>query len=223
MNNLATNICGPAFATALLLASSVARAELVWAHKEVHLKATPLDQEVTARYPFKNTGTETVKFKLFKSACGCVSITTSTMVVPPGEQGEVTVKFTPEYRIGDQKRPIVVQFDDAAQSRMAIYLRVEIPEIVRPQPIFLKWNAEEALEPKTVTIVTDEQYPINSVRVRSAHPLWKTKVTPIENSRNYTLQVLPQRGTAPQAQYVEVEAKLTDGQVKRTNLYVVVR
>ena len=209
-------------AAAVLLAGSSASAELVWESKEVHLKASPLDKVVVARYPFRNDGTEVVKFKSFKSACGCIEITATTMAVQPGGKGEVTVKFTPEFRIGDQKRPIAVQFDDAKQSRMALYLRVEIPEIVRPQPIFLRWGPEEALEAKAVTIVTDEQYPVESVSVRTTNPLWVTTVTPTENSRNYTLQVLPKRRVS-QAQYVEVEAKLADGQVKRTNVYVVVR
>jgi hypothetical protein len=211
------------FAAALLLTGLSARAELTWEHKEVHLKASPDEQEVVARYPFRNDGTETVKFKTFRSACGCVAITTSTMAVPPGAKGEVTVKFAPEYRLGDQKRPIVVQFDDAKQSKMALYLRVEIPEIVRPQPIFLKWGEQEEIEPKAVTIVTDEKYPVESVRVRTCHPAWETKITPIENSRNYTLEVLPRRGPAPHSQYVELEAKLADGRLKRTNVYVVVR
>jgi hypothetical protein len=211
------------FASALFLGSFAAHGELLWERKEVRLKATPLEREVVAVYPFKNEGAETIKFKSFKSTCGCVSITTSTMVVPPGAKGEVTVKFAPEYRIGDQKRPIAVEFDDERRTRMALYLRVEIPEIVRTEPIFLKWGPEESLGAKTVTIITDDQYPVESVSIRPTNPLWETKVERIENSRNYTLQVLPKRGPTPQAQYVEVEAKLADGQTKRTNLYVVVR
>ena len=216
-------LCCSAFASALVFISSFAHAELIWEQKDLHLNAEPLQKEVIARYPFKNKGAEPVKFKSFKSACGCVSITASTMEVPPGGKGEVIVKFTPEFRLGDQKRPIVVQFDDAKQSRMALYLRVEIPEIVRPEPIFLRWGPEETLEPKTVTIVTDGKYPVESVSVRSKHPLWEAQITPIENTRNYTLQVVPKRGQGPLAQNVEVEAKLADGNVKRTNVYVVVR
>jgi len=196
---------------------------LSWETKEIHLKASPLDKEVVARYAFKNDGAEPVRFKSFDSTCGCVSITVSTMVVPPGECGDVVVTFAPEYRIGNQRRAIVVQFDDATQAKMALYLVVEIPEIVRPQPAFLKWAEGESIEPKSVTIVTDEKYPVESLRVLSVLPHWQTNIRQVENSRNYTLEVLPKRGPVPQGQYVEVEAKLTDGQVKRTNLYVVVR
>jgi Protein of unknown function (DUF1573) len=211
------------FVAALLVSVPLASAQLVWENKEVHIKAAPMEKEVVARYPFKNEGKEVVKFKDFRSACGCVSITTSTMVVPPGESGEVTVKFVPEHRLGDQKRPIAVQFDDEKQSRIALYLRVEIPEIIRPQPIFLRWGAEETLEPKSVTIVTDENYPVESMKVRSVHPLWDARVTPIANSRNYTLQITPKRGQGPQSRHVELEALLANGHIKRTNLYVVVR
>lgn len=223
MRRIAKALCCLALACAVLAVTPASRAELAWESKEIHLKATPVDKEVVARYVFKNEGTEPVKFKSFDSTCGCVSITVSTMVVPPGAKGDVSVTFAPEFRIGNQRRAIVVQFDDAKQSKMALYLVVDIPEIVRPQPVFLKWGEGEAIEPKSVTIVTDEKYPVESMRVRSIHPHWQTKVTRIENSRNYALEVLPKRGPAPQGQYVEVEAKLTDGQVKRTNLYVVVR
>lgn len=223
MKGFTKTLSHSAFTAALFLSASLANAELVWERKEVHLKALPTDKEVVASYPFKNEGTEPVKFKSFKSACGCVSITASTMVVPPGEKGEVTVKFTPEFRIGSQKRPIAIQFDDATQSKMALYLKVEIPEVIRPQPIFLKWGPEETMDPKAVTILTDEQYPVESVSVRSPHPQWEAKVVPIENSRNYSVQILPMRGREPQSRYVEVEAKMADGQVKRTNVYVVVR
>jgi hypothetical protein len=222
MNSLIRTIYQLVFA-AMLPGIPAARAELAWEQKEVRLKAAPEDKEVVAQYRFKNEGTETVKFKGFKSACGCISITSSLMEVPPGGQGEVSVKFVPEYRIGTQKRPIVVNFDDEQKSRMALYLTVEIPEIIRPQPIFLRWGPEETIGPKSVTIVTDVKYPVESMKVSAHHPQWQAKVVPVENSRNFTLEVLPKRGQTPQAQYVEVEAKLVDGQVKRTNLYVVVR
>ncbi|HET6408154.1 MAG TPA: DUF1573 domain-containing protein [Chthoniobacteraceae bacterium] len=206
-----------------LFTAIAARGEIVWEQREVRLKAAPEDKEVVATYRFKNDGSEQVKFKSFKSACGCISITSSMMEVPPGGQGELTVKFVPEHRIGTQKRPIAVQFDDEKKSRTALYLSVEIPEIIRPQPIFLRWGPEEAIAPKSVTIVADEKYPVESMTVRSKHPQWQAKVVPVENSGNYTLEILPRRAATPQAQYVEVEAKFADGQVKRTNLYVVVR
>jgi hypothetical protein len=97
MNSLTRTIYQLAIA-AMLLSVSAARAELVWEQKEVRLKAAPEDKEVVAQYRFKNEGTDTVKFKGFKSACGCISITSSLMDVPPGGQGEVSVKFVPEYR-----------------------------------------------------------------------------------------------------------------------------
>jgi hypothetical protein len=207
----------------LLLTTITASAELVWERKDIHIKATPLEKELVAVYPFRNDGNETVKFKSFKSTCDCVSITASTMVVPPGAKGDVTVRFQPEYRLGEQKRPIAVQFDDANQTRIALYLRVEIPEIIRTEPIFLRWGPDETIDAKSVTIVTDGKYPVEKVTARALNPHWSAKVVPIENSRNYTLQVLPKRSATPQAQYVEVEATLADGQTKRTNLYVVVR
>ena len=86
MKSSTKTLCQSALTAALLLTSPLAFAELVWEQKEVHLKATPMDKEVVARYPFKNEGTEPVKFKSFKSTCGCVSITTSTMVVPHGSR-----------------------------------------------------------------------------------------------------------------------------------------
>lgn len=196
---------------------------LVWDAKEIHLKAAPLEKEVVATYPFRNEGNETIKFKSFSSTCGCVSITVSTMVVPPGAKGEVTVVFAPEHRLGIQKRPIVIQFDDVERSRMALYLIVDIPEIVKPSPKFLKWAEGETIEPKSVTIVTDEKYPVESMRIISNHPHWKTKVTPVGNGGDHTLEILPRRGSMPLGEYVEVEAKLADGRIKRTNLYVVVR
>ena len=205
------------------LLPSAAGAELAWDTKEIRLKATASAKEVVARYRFRNDGSESVRFRSFNSTCGCVSITVSTMVVPPGASGEVVVNFAPEFRQGVQRRPIAVQFDDAQLSRMALYLVVEIPEIVKPQPAYLKWAEGETIEPKSVTIVTDENYSVESMRVRSSHPQWATKILPVENSHNFTLEVLPRRAPIPQGQYVEVEAKLTDGQVKRTNLYVVVR
>ena len=222
MKSVTDRILLAVFVTLLVLASSV-EAELTWERKEVRLKAGPLEKEVVAHYPFRNDGNEVIKFKSFQSTCGCISITTSTMVVPPGVAGEVTVTFAPEFRLGQQKRPIAIQFDDENRTRMALYLQVEIPEIIRPQPLFLKWSHEEAIESKAVTILTDGNYPVESIRVRSAHPGWETKVTRIDDSRDYKLEVLPRRGPGPQAQYVELEAKLADGQVKRTNLYVVVR
>ena len=206
-----------------LLSLSSARADLTWDAREIRLAATPADEEVIARYRYRNDGTTTVKFKSFKSACDCVSISTKEMTVPPGAAGEIVVSFRPEFRLGMQKRPIAIQFDDAEQSRMALYLQVEIPEIVRPQPIFLKWGSDEQMSPKTVRILTDDSYAVESMVVRPLPPRWEAKVTPVEGSREYQLEVKPYRGPVPQARYVEVEAKFADGKVKRTNVYVVVR
>lgn len=208
---------------ALALVVHLSQAELAWQTKEVHLDASPLEQMVEARYPFRNTGTEIVRFKSFKSACGCLEVTASTMTVPPGATGEVKVVFTPEFRIGSQKRPIAVQFDDAKQSRIALYLTVDIPEIVRPEPKFLRWGEGETMAAKAVTIVTDAQYPVESMRVRTANPHWVTRIEPVTNTSNYRLEVLPTRGATPRGEYVELEARLKNGQIKRTNLYVVVR
>ena len=199
------------------------RAELTWETKEVHLKAGLADTEVTATFPFKNTGAEPVKFKSFKSACGCVKIAASTMEVAPGTTGDVKVVFTPEFRQGKQKRPIAVQFDDEKQTRTALYLHVDLPEVIRPSPIFLRWAPEETLGPKTVTITTDADQKVESMAVRPNNPLWETKVEPASNGRDYVLQVTPKARRGVQSQYVEVEARLANGLVKRTNVYVVVR
>lgn len=211
-------------AAATLLWTTVSgAAELVWETKEVRIKAALTDKEIVASFPFKNTGSDPVKFKSFKSACGCVTIAASTMEVPPGSTGNVKVVFTPEFRQGMQKRPIAVQFDDEKQTRMALYLHVEIPEVIRPKPIFMRWGPEETLEPKAVTIETDESHPVESMTVRATNPLWEAKVSPAPNSRNYVLEVSPRARRRVQSQYVEVEARLANGQVKRTNVYVVVR
>ncbi|MGV3533697.1 MAG: DUF1573 domain-containing protein [Chthoniobacteraceae bacterium] len=208
---------------ALLWTTADARAELVWDTKEVHLKAALSDTEVIARFPFKNTGGQSVKFKSFKSACGCVTIEASTMEVAPGSTGDVKVVFTPEFRQGKQKRPIAVQFDDEKQTRTALYLHVELPEVIRPQPIFLRWGPEETLGTKEVTLEVDADQQVESMTVLPSNPLWETKVSPAPKGRDYVLQVTPKGRRGTQSKYVEVEARLANGQVKRTNVYVVVR
>jgi hypothetical protein len=145
------------------------------------------------------------------------------MAVPPGESGEVKVVFTPEFRQGTQKRPIAVQLADEKETRVALYLHVEIPEVIRPNPIFLRWGPEEVLAPKQVTIETDQHHPVQSMTVRPTNPLWDATVTPIANTRNYSLVVLPKARRGTQSQYIEVEAQLLSGHVKRTKVYVVVR
>lgn len=213
----------PVISFALFLTPPSAQADLVWAQREIHVSATPLQKEIVASFPFENTGAEVVRFKDLRSGCSCVSMTVSTMVVPPGAKGDVTVRFAPEFRIGKQKRPIAVSFDDENETKLSLYLIVDIPEIIRPEPLFLRWTPEDALHPKSVTLVTDENYPIESVSIRSRHHGWATRATPIANSRNYSVEVLPNRTGKPQGQYVEVEARLASGEVKRTQVYVVVR
>jgi hypothetical protein len=215
-----------AWAAALLFVAVPARAELTWKSVQVDLEATLEDKELKAQFPFKNEGTETVTFKEIKSTCGCVSMTVSNQVVPPGASGEVNVVFRPEYRVGVQKRPIMVEFDDAGHSRKALYLAVHLPEVLRAEPIALKWERNEKLEPKTATIVTDEKFPVKSLRVLpglepGSQPV-ATEVTRVENSRNFSVEISPlKRGT--DALTLSLEATLEDGKVKRTDMFVIVR
>jgi len=207
----------------MALATTWSRAELSWEKKEIRVEATPLEKEITVRYPFKNSGSEEVKFKSIRTGCSCVSAEVDRLTVPPGGTGEVTVKFTPEFRIGEQKRPIAIQLDDANQTKVALYLRVDIPEVIRPSPIFLKWAAEEAVTGKSVTIITDEKFPVESVRVLPMRPPIETKVSLSDDGKNYSVEVLPKRQPEPQAFYLNVEAKLRTGETKRTAVYVVIR
>ncbi len=200
--------------------TQVASASLVWETREVRLKASPYDKEVTASFPYTNDGKEAVTIKSLRSTCGCVVPKVENMVIPPGGKGEITAVFTLEHRIGTHKRPITVEFADPKVPKLGLYLYVEIPKVIRSKASFLRWGPGEPLEPKTLTVEIDEQFPVESLAAKSKHPNLEIKVTPTGPSRTYTVEVQPHPVKGSIATVLNLEATLVGSGLKRSDVLV---
>jgi outer membrane biosynthesis protein TonB len=77
--------------------------------------------EVNHRFAFTNTGNADLVIKSAKATCGCTTPSYPFMPVAPGEQGEITVKFSSVGKMGTQK-PMITVTSNATPNVSHVYL-----------------------------------------------------------------------------------------------------
>lgn len=203
----------------LLLAScTCAKAALEWEYREYKTEATPYDEEVFARFPFKNTGGTTVTITSVKAVCGCTTAKLDKTTYQPGESGEIAARFKIGVRMGTQRSPITVQTDDPSQKKLGLYVVTEIPVVAKPKPSFAYWKKGEPLEAKELPIETDPRFPLTELKAVAMNG--GVAVTVVPDGANYRVRMQPTTPGRTVAGLVQMEAVLKDGGSKRQNLYV---
>lgn len=84
-------------------------------------------------FEFRNDGDSPLVIEKVKTSCGCTAALASTQEVPPGQKGEIQVKFHTRGYAGSVSKFIFVKSNDSSQPRkkLVISARIEVPP--RPQ------------------------------------------------------------------------------------------
>jgi hypothetical protein len=177
-------------------------------------------EEVVARFPFRNAGTQPIQIKAVKSFCGCTTVSLEKKEFAPGETGEIVATYVPGPRMGTQRNIITVQTDFAGEEKSTLTVAAEIPVVAKLERPFLLWAENEARTPKTLGIITIGKDIVEGIAIRAADPTLQVQVEQIDDT-SYRLRVTPTKGEVSSS--VILEASLAGNQKKRFSAYVRVR
>lgn len=77
--------------------------------------------KVEHTYSFTNTGKVSLVINDVRSTCGCTVADWPRVIIPPGKQGEIVVKFDSKNKAGKQSKPITI-IANTIPAKTKIYL-----------------------------------------------------------------------------------------------------
>ena len=185
------------FSTALcLLAAASAPAALVFEKTEVDLNTELGATKVDAVFKYENKGTTPVHIKAVRPSCGCTTAALAKNDVAPGEKGEITATFNIGDRSGVQVKTVTVETDDPATPQTVLTFKATIAQALELQPTFVYWQANEAVEPKTIVAKAGKGVTIKKVDVTSSSGDFTAKVEP-GSAGEFKIRVQPKDTAKP--------------------------
>ncbi len=113
----------------------------------------------TGKFPFSNTGDETLHIENFRYPCGCSVPELPKRDYEPGESGVIDVRYSAPARASVDVYPIYVYSNDPETPRfeLTIKARVEVNVEVEPKDVSLLLDQENAAMPALTVRSTDGQ------------------------------------------------------------------
>ena len=173
-----------------LLASAQAQ-NLQWESEELKFSPAPTDATVVAHFKFKNIGEAKAKIKGVNSSCDCTKVTLEKYDFAPGESGDVVATFTIGVRTGIQDKVLLVESNDVTKPRIALRMKIAIPEVAQLRPSFLFWSQTEPFTPKEISLEVMNGVPVKAITVESSDPKVMAKVESVKRGQEYRIVVTP--------------------------------
>jgi hypothetical protein len=209
---------GIAYLIAALLLLSVHHREInaqasgqVFFSERTHTFGTVRQGEtITHTFVIKNNGPAPLRIeRLELSQLGMVA--RATPLIPPGQEGKVTVKWDTHRVKGDLTGEMAVYFDHSAQPPILFLLRGVVNpslEVLPSRAVFLSLFKGETAE-HTVTIVNNEAQPIAITRLEARDQHFRADVHTVDPGKVYQIRVkVPP--DAPSGRYREALEVYTD-------------
>ncbi len=180
-----------ALAAFLLLCAAVsAHAELTWTDKKLELSSDSTAATVEGHFHYVNAGAQAVDINRVVTTCGSTTAKLEKRHIEPGQSGEIVVTYTRGSRTGWQKSLVAVE--TGGQPATMLTLLVHIPEVVRLDPEFVTWTAQEPKTPKTIALKLVAPGKITKLEVQSPDPAVSAQVRGAVPGREFDLLVSPQ-------------------------------
>ncbi|MEO8045508.1 MAG: DUF1573 domain-containing protein [Spartobacteria bacterium] len=180
-----------------LLAAGSAPAALTWESTTADLHPSLMDKTAVAHFKYKNTGDKPITITDVHPSCGCTTAALAKPVVEPNESGEITATFNIGDRSGVQNKTITVRTNDTAEVTTILKLTATIPKLLDLQPIFVFWNAEEEMKPKTITAKIGGDFAVTKLNVTSTDKAIETKVVEDKEKKEFQIIVTPKEEGRP--------------------------
>ena len=171
--------------------SIAAHASLHFDHRSLAPAVEPGAEQATASFGFANTGEQPVTITSIKTSCGCTTAELDKKTYEPGEAGEIAAILTLGDRVGKHTKKIIVRTDDEASPVTTLTMKVSIPKLLRIQPRFVYWRADEELTPKTIRIEVTHDEPIEITAVKPSNEGVTAELKAIEPGQVYEVALTP--------------------------------
>jgi hypothetical protein len=149
-----------------------------------------------------------VKITSVHASCGCTTAALAKETVAPNESGEITATFTIGERSGVQNKTITVRTDDPTEPATILKLKATIPQLLQVAPMFVRWTANDELNPKTITVDVDPEYSVEKINVTSTDKSIKTEVAPVPDKKEFRITVKPTESGRPINASLKIEPVL---------------
>ena len=197
-----------------------ALADLIWDRTEITAPMPPQQEELVVRFPFKNSGPDSISIKSVTSLCSCTTTKLAKKLYAAGESGEIIVTYVPGSRMGTLRNVLTIEMESAEAEKDVLTLTAEIPLVMRLERLFLLWKESEPPMSKTLAIQTLPEHPIEGITIKSADAKLDVKVERVD-AQNYLLRVTPLGGQVSAT--VLLEASMVGNHKKRTSAFIRVR
>ena len=179
-------------------------AQLQWDTKELELKPSPLDSQTVAHFKFKNMGTTGISLNSVTTSCDCTTIQWPKIKIAPGDSGDIVATFSIGERVGLQEKSIVVKSTDAETPQTTLTFKVQIPEVMRLEPKFLKWERGDLRSAKIIHIKILNDYPVKALSALCANTNISTKVEQSKDGDGFDIVVTPGNFSKPIATVIKI-------------------
>jgi len=207
------------------LAPVLCLGELQWKTKHLDLTTKPGDRDITAAFPFKNTGSTPVTIVQIQPSCGCTTANLSKRTYAPGESGVIQAVFNFGDRGGLQEKLVEVVTDEPSSRPVALTFRLTIPERITCDPRLLVWTkGGKPTEQSTIITATDAALKITSVETFGPTlESFTHRIETVEPGKKYRLFVRPNDVAGVLDGSLNVQARFDDGTVQTFVVYALVK
>jgi hypothetical protein len=152
---------------------------------------------VDAVFNYENKGDAPIHIKAVKPSCGCTTAALPKNDVAPGEKGAITATFNIGDRTGVQVKTVTVETDDPKAPQTVLTFKATIAQMLDVTPNFVFWQANEAVQPKTIIAKASKGVTVNKVDVISSSGDFTAKVEPGSTAGEFKIQVQPKDTSKP--------------------------
>ncbi len=202
----------------LLALGSPLFAELVWEKTELSFRPGYDDEEVVGHFIFANKGSKPVTITGIETSCGCTTAQLEKKTYAAGELGKVTAVFTIGGRVGDQEKMVAVTTSDNEEPT-TLTMFVKLPPAMAVHPLFIYWSAEEALEPKKLSVTVPEDFAATGLTVASSDEHVAAAVREVEKGRAYEIILTPKKSAQTVTAQLTIAAETAGKTVRKSIAY----
>jgi hypothetical protein len=189
---------------AFLIHTGPLRADLVWEKAAQNFHRAPSDGHLETKFAFRNEGKSPVTIRKVRTSCGCTTAKLVKNTFDPGEQGEITVRFTFGDRKGPHRKIIAVDTDEKSDAAQ-LSLQVWIHEPLTIAPALVFWKTGDAVAAKTVQLTAEPGTAVRVKSVASSNPRIAARLETIKAGGQYVVAVTPADTSKKESAEITVE------------------
>ena len=172
-----------------LLLAGAAFGGIDWRQTAVELRVHPAQIQTEAFFHFTNTAEQPIRFTDITVNCGCMASRPVQPSYAPGEEGSLVIRVDLRNREGKLDKIVQVKMSDGEEIRLNVL--VDIPKAYHISSPLVRWNREDAEQPKTIHLRNPNTIPVRLLSITSSHEALPAELITIREGFEYDVVVTP--------------------------------